>query len=56
MDLKDAIISATVSNGISKKTEKPYTRIDVVFKGENGTIISKPVFLFEHEKKLLNVE
>jgi len=55
MNLKDAIISANVSSGVGKKSEKPYTCIDVVFKGENGTVISKRVFLQEFEKQLLNI-
>ena len=55
MDLKNAIISANVVNGTSKKDSKPYTAVDVVFKGENGTVISKRVFLQEFEKQLLNV-
>ena len=55
MNLKDAIISANVSSGIGKKSEKPYTCIDVVFKGADGTVISKRVFLQDFEKQLLNV-
>lgn len=55
MNLKDAIISANVSSGIGKKTEKPYTCVDVVFKGEGGTVISKRVFLQDFEKQLLKV-
>jgi len=55
MDLKEMILSATVSTGIGKKTEKPYTCVDVVFKGENGTVISKRVFLQDFEKKLLGI-
>ena len=55
MNLKDAIISANIVNGVGKKSEKPYTAVDVVFKGENGTVISKRVFLQEFEKQLLNV-
>jgi len=55
MDLKNAIISANTVNGISKKESKPYTAIDVVFKGENGTVISKRVFLQDFEKQLLGV-
>ena len=56
MDLKDLIISANVVNGTSKKDNKPYTAVDIVFKGENGTVISKRVFLQTFEKQLLNVE
>jgi len=55
MDLKNAIISANVVNGTSKKDSKPYTAVDVVFKGENGTVISKRVFLQAFEKQLLDV-
>jgi len=55
MDLIDAIISANIVNGTSKKDNKPYTAVDIVFKGENGTIISKRVFLQAFEKQLLGV-
>ena len=55
MDLKEAILSATVGNGTSKKNDKPYTFVDIIFKAENGTMIRKRVFLQDYEKPLLNV-
>ena len=55
MDLRNAIISADTGSGIGKTSGKPYTCVDVVFKGENGTVISKRIFLLDHEKKLLNI-
>jgi len=55
MDLKNAIISITIVNGVSKEKNKPYTAADIVFKGENGTVISKRVFFQEFEKKLLDI-
>ena len=55
MDLKNAILSANVVTGTGKKSEKPYTGIDIVFKADKGTVISKRVFLQDFEKQLLNV-
>jgi len=56
MDLKDAIISAVTGSDTSKKTNKPYTYADIVFKADNGTVIRKRVFLFDFEKQLLKIE
>ena len=55
MDLKDKIISAEATNAVSKKTNAPYARVDVLLKGADGLVVSKPIFIFEHEKKLLNI-
>ena len=56
MDLKSKIISCEIGTGVSKKTGKPYTCADVVFKGENGTVISKRIFIQDYEKPLLGIE
>ena len=55
MDLKDAIVSAVVGTGTSKKTEKPYTYVDVILKASDNTVIRKRVFLLDFEKQLLQI-
>ena len=55
MDLKNAIISAVAGNAVSKKTDKPYSYIDVVFKGTDGVVICKRVFVADYEKTLLGL-
>jgi len=55
MDLKDAIISVTVSDGISKKTNQPYTSAVVLIKANNGTLITKRFFIQDYEKPLLGL-
>jgi len=55
MDLKDAIVSATVSDGVSKKTNQPYTCAVVLIKANNGTLITKRFFIQDYEKPLLGL-
>jgi len=55
MELKDAIVSATVVNGVSKKEQKPYTAIDILFKAADGTLIRKRAFVQDFEKPLLKI-
>jgi len=55
MDLKDAIVSVTVSDGISKKTNQPYTCAIVLIKATNGTLITKRFFIQDYEKPLLGL-
>jgi len=56
MDLKEKIISATIATGISKKNDKPFTAIDILFKAADGTVIRKRAFLLDYEKPLLGIE
>jgi len=54
MDLKNAIISATVTDGVSKKNGKPYTAVVVLLKA-NDAVITKRFFIQDYEKPLLSI-
>ena len=54
-NLKDAIISIEISEGVSKKNGKPYTAGVILFKANNGALITKRIFFQDYEKPLLDI-
>jgi len=55
MELKDIILSITTGTDTSKKTGKPYTFADILFKGDDGTVVRKRIFFQDFEKALLKM-
>ena len=54
MNLK--IVNAQFKNGISKKTNQPYTALEVTLQGSEKFTVSKMLFLDDTQYQMLGIE
>ncbi|MCL2061144.1 MAG: hypothetical protein FWH03_00760 [Firmicutes bacterium] len=54
MEIK--IVKTEFKNGVSKKTNKPYTALDITYQGKEKFTVTKMLFLSDTEYQLLGIE